>query len=111
MIRQVECENERRFLSFDLLYSLQPCVELGLYLLDNGMAREELRWFMSHGLSERIVLGNDYYETNEHVIAPGGEIRPAGEVFGWSAINPVPMSSLIVSGAVMPEAVPPVYAC
>jgi uncharacterized protein (DUF362 family)/beta-glucosidase/6-phospho-beta-glucosidase/beta-galactosidase len=87
MVRKAEWENQRRFLSFDLLYSVPPCTELGLYLLDHGMTREELRWFMNHGLSDRIVMGNDYYQTNEHIIAPGGEIRPAGEVFGWSVIT------------------------
>src|SRR5438270_4408072 len=35
--QKAEWENQRRFLSFDFLYSLQPCAELGLYLLDNGM--------------------------------------------------------------------------
>jgi uncharacterized protein (DUF362 family)/beta-glucosidase/6-phospho-beta-glucosidase/beta-galactosidase len=87
MVRKAEWENQRRFLSFDLLFSRPPSLELGLYLLDNGMRREELRWFMSHGLSARIVMGNDYYETNEHVVAPGGAIKPAGEVFGWSVIT------------------------
>lgn len=87
LVRKAEWENERRFLSFDLLYSVPPSTELGLYLLEHGMSREELRWFMSHGLSGRIVMGNDYYQTNEHIVAPGGEIRPAGEVFGWSVIT------------------------
>ena len=32
-------------------------------------------------------MGNDFYERNEQLVAPGGEIRPAGEVFGWSVIT------------------------
>lgn len=86
-LQKATWENQRRFLSFDLLYSVSPSAELGLYLLDHGMTRDELRWFMSHGLGDRILMGNDYYETNEHVVAPRGEIRPAGEVFGWSVIT------------------------
>lgn len=86
-LSKAEWENRRRFLSFDLLYSVPPDTDLGLYLLDNGMTRDEFRWFMSHGLGDRIVMGNDYYQTNEHVVAPGGQIKPAGEVFGWSAIT------------------------
>src|SRR5579884_1898828 len=35
MITRAKFENERRFLSFDLLYSVPPCMELGVYLLDN----------------------------------------------------------------------------
>ena len=49
--------------------------------------REEFDWFMSHGLGDRIVMGNDFYERNEQILHPGGEIAPAGEVFGWSVIT------------------------
>lgn len=40
-----------------------------------GMVREALaglaatRWFMSHGLSDPIVMSNDYYPSNEHIVA------------------------------------------
>jgi beta-glucosidase/6-phospho-beta-glucosidase/beta-galactosidase len=87
IVRKAEWENQRRFLSFDLLYSVPPATNLGVYLLDNGLTREEFHWFMSHGLGERMVMGNDYYQSNEHVIVPGGEIRSSGEVFGWSVIT------------------------
>jgi beta-glucosidase len=80
-------ENERRFLSFDLLLSEPPCSSMTLYLLDNGMTRAELKWFMEHGLDERIVVGNDFYERNEQLVLHGGETQPAGEVFGWSDIT------------------------
>jgi uncharacterized protein (DUF362 family)/beta-glucosidase/6-phospho-beta-glucosidase/beta-galactosidase len=80
-------ENERRFLSFDLLYSVRPTSELTLYLLDNGMGRDELEWFMRHRLDQRIVMGNDYYERNEQILLPSREIKPAGEVFGWLEIT------------------------
>ena len=79
-------ENRRRFLSLDLLYSVQPDAEVLLYLLDNGLRRDRFDWFMSHGLGDRIVLGVDYYERNEQIVAPGGQIHPAGEVFGWATI-------------------------
>lgn len=80
-------ENQIRFLSFDLLYSVSPCADICLYLFDNGLTREEYRWFMRHGLGGRIITGNDFYERNEQIVLPGGEMRPAGEVFGWSAIT------------------------
>lgn len=78
-------ENERRFLSFDLLYSIQS-TRLGCYLLDNGMTRDEYLWFMGQCLGDRIIMGNDYYEWNEHVVASAGMTRPSGEVFGWPVI-------------------------
>ena len=80
-------ENARRFLSFDLLYSRQPESEMTLYLLDNGLDRMELEWFMGHGLSDRIIMGNDFYRTNEQIALPGGQLKPAGEVFGWATIT------------------------
>src|SRR5919202_2454444 len=80
-------ENQRRFLSLDLLRSIPPCRDVTLYLLDNGLRRDEFDWFMGHGLGDRIVLGNDFYERNEQIVAPGGQIKPAGEVFGWMPIT------------------------
>lgn len=80
-------ENQRRFLPFDLLYSVAPCAEIALYLLDNGMTRDEYAWFMEHGLGDRIIMGNDFYERNEQVVTSGGQLKPAGEVFGWETIT------------------------
>jgi len=86
-IKRARVANNRRFLSFDLLYSVSPCTDVGFYLLDNGMTREEYEWFMSHGLGEHIIMGNDFYERNEHITLPGGGTRPSGEVYGWSPIT------------------------
>ena len=80
-------ENERRFLSFDFLYSVPPCADITLYLLDHGLTRDELRWFMTHRLGDHIVMGNDFYERNEQIVGSGGQIKPAGEVFGWMPIT------------------------
>ena len=84
--RRTRFENERRFISFDLLLSHPPSAELTLYLLDNGLPRDQIDWFMSHSLDARIVLGNDFYERNEQLVLPDGNTKPAGEVFGWAAI-------------------------
>ncbi|HET7770101.1 MAG TPA: family 1 glycosylhydrolase, partial [Chloroflexota bacterium] len=84
--KRTDFENERRFLSLDLLLSHPPGAEMTLYLLDNGLSRDDLRWFLSHGLERRIVVGNDFYERNEQLVLPGGGNQPAGEVFGWASI-------------------------
>jgi beta-glucosidase/6-phospho-beta-glucosidase/beta-galactosidase len=85
-VHRANWENELRFLSLDLLFSHQPSADITAYLFDNGLTRAELDWFMSHGLSSRIVMGNDYYDRNEQVIEEHGAARPAGEVFGWAVI-------------------------
>jgi len=86
-VEKAKWENELRFLSLDLLFSVAPRADVTRYLLDNGMARDELDWFMSHGLGARIVMGNDFYERNEQIIWADGGARPAGEVFGWAVIT------------------------
>ncbi len=84
---RAQFENERRFLSFDLLFSHPPCTDMGLYMLDNGMTRDEYAWFMRNGLADYMILGSDFYERNEQIVGSGGEIMPAGDVFGWSVIT------------------------
>jgi beta-glucosidase/6-phospho-beta-glucosidase/beta-galactosidase len=86
-IARVAWENQIRFLSFDFLFAVPPAGDILLYLLDNGLSRQEFAWFMGHRLGDRIIMGNDFYERNEQLVAPGGEIRPAGEIFGWSVIT------------------------
>jgi hypothetical protein len=58
--------------------------------MDNGMTREEYEWFMQHGsdIKPYCVMGNDYYNTNEHTVPPGNEpLEPSGEIFGYYIIT------------------------
>src|SRR3712207_7912295 len=58
-----EVLNARRFLSLDLNYGRRVGSEMYEYLLDNGMTREEYRFFLDHRLKRWCVMGNDYYAT------------------------------------------------
>jgi beta-glucosidase/6-phospho-beta-glucosidase/beta-galactosidase len=81
-----EHANHRRFMSLDLCYGQnEMCYCAHEYLRDNGVSREEFRWFMDHGkaLKPHHVMGTDYYVTNEHLVDAAGRIEPAGEVFGY----------------------------
>ncbi len=84
---EVRLTNKLRFLSLDLLYAHQPDAEVMLYLLDNGMTREEFDWFMRGEPPGYQVLGTDYYGRNEHIIKPNGEMVPAEDVMGWRQIT------------------------
>ena len=86
-VEKASFENRRRFLSFDFLYSKPPSDEMISYLFDNGLSPEEYAFFMNHGLGDAIVMGNDFYERNEQIVTQSGEMKPAGEVLGWSAIT------------------------
>jgi beta-glucosidase/6-phospho-beta-glucosidase/beta-galactosidase len=79
--------NEKRFLSLDLTYAHDVSATMYEYLLDNGMTREEYRWFMNHHVSARCIMGNDYYVTNEHNVHDDGSTSASGEIFGYYVIT------------------------
>ena len=82
--------NQKRFLSLDLCYGFEVNARMYEYLTDNGLTREEYRWFMRHGsaLKPHCIMGNDYYVTNEHLVtAKDGDVKPSGEIFGYYVIT------------------------
>lgn len=81
-----ETLNSMRFLALDLVYGHR--VDSGMYefLRDNGVSREEYRFFMETRLGRHCVLGTDYYPANERRVAEDGTRRPAGETLGYDDI-------------------------
>ena len=86
-IRPAELANARRFLSLDLNYGRRVDSEMYEYLMDNGMTREEYRFFMKNNLKHHCLMGNDYYMTNEHLVSPDGSMQSSGEIFGYAVIT------------------------
>jgi beta-glucosidase/6-phospho-beta-glucosidase/beta-galactosidase len=86
-IKPAEIMNAKRFLSLDLNYGRRVDSEMYEFLMDNGMRREEYHFFLSHNMKHHCILGNDYYVTNEHRVAPDGTTSPSGEVFGYNEIT------------------------
>ena len=86
-IRPAELLNAKRFLSLDLNYGRRVDSEMYEYLMDNGMTREEYHFFLNHNLKQYCIMGNDYYQTNEHRVSADGSTRAAGEVFGYHIIT------------------------
>jgi beta-glucosidase/6-phospho-beta-glucosidase/beta-galactosidase len=83
----VTLANKQRFISLDLLYAHPPDADIGMYLLDSGMTREEYDWFMQGEPPGYQVMGNDYYGRNEHILKPDGTMCPAEDVMGWYQIT------------------------
>lgn len=85
-IGPAETLNAMRYLALDLIYGHR--VDSGMYefLRDNGMSREEYRWFMETRLGRHCVLGTDYYPANERRVAPDGSRSAAGETLGYDDI-------------------------
>jgi beta-glucosidase/6-phospho-beta-glucosidase/beta-galactosidase len=79
--------NQKRFLALDLTYGYRITATMYEYLLDNGMTRDEYHWFADNELKGRCVMGNDYYSTNEHVVAADGSFETSGEIFGYYLIT------------------------
>ncbi|RYU78771.1 family 1 glycosylhydrolase [Hymenobacter persicinus] len=79
--------NEKRFLSLDLTYGYPVSVTMYEYLMDNGMTRDEYHWFGQSDIMARCIMGNDYYETNEHLLKLDGSIVPSGDIFGYYVVT------------------------
>ncbi|UOQ72581.1 family 1 glycosylhydrolase [Hymenobacter cellulosilyticus] len=87
LIPRAQFMNEKRFLSLDLTYGYPVSVTMYEYLLDNGMTRDEYHWFGKSDIKARCIMGNDYYETNEHLIKLDGSIVPSGDIFGYYVVT------------------------
>jgi beta-glucosidase/6-phospho-beta-glucosidase/beta-galactosidase len=84
---QTALENELRFLSLDLLYANAPTATVGLYMMDNGLTRQEYDWFMAGKPPGYQIMGNDYYGRNERIKLPDGQIMTSMDVLGWYEIT------------------------
>ncbi len=83
----ITLQNKLRFLSLDLLYANQPDAEVYMYLMDNGMTREEFNWFMAGEPPGYQITGNDYYGRNERIRLHDGTTFNASDVLGWYLIT------------------------
>lgn len=79
--------NELRFLSLDLLYANPPSTTVGMYMMDNGLTRDEYNWFMAGKPPGYQVMGNDYYGRNERIKLSDGSIHTSMDVLGWYEIT------------------------
>jgi beta-glucosidase/6-phospho-beta-glucosidase/beta-galactosidase len=86
-IKPAEIMNAKRFLSLDLNYGRRVNSDMYECLSDNGMTKDEYHFFLHGNLKHHCIMGNDYYKTNEHRVAPDGSTRASGEIFGYHAIT------------------------
>ena len=84
---EVTQQNKLRFLSLDLLYAHPPDADICLYMMDNGLTRDEYAWFMKGEPPGYQIMGNDYYGRNETIILPDGTECSGQDVFGWYLIT------------------------
>ena len=83
----VTLTNKQRFISLDLLYAKPFDADVGYWLQNNGLTREEYDWFMAGEPPGYQIMGNDYYGRNERILLPDGNMCPAQDVLGWYQIT------------------------
>jgi beta-glucosidase/6-phospho-beta-glucosidase/beta-galactosidase len=86
-IGAAEMKNASRFLSLDLNYGRRVDSQMYEYLMANGMTVEEYHFFLNNNLKHHCLMGNDYYQTNEHFVDEKGNTWSSGEVFGYAVIT------------------------
>jgi hypothetical protein len=84
---EIVLRNKLRFLALDLLYAYAPDADVLLFLMDNGLTRDEYDWFMKGEPPGYQVMGNDYYGRNERIVLPDDSIASAEDVLGWYHIT------------------------
>jgi beta-glucosidase/6-phospho-beta-glucosidase/beta-galactosidase len=85
--QEIKLINKQRLISLDLLYAHPPDADIYIYLMDNGMTREEYTWFMKGEPPGYQVMGNDYYGRNEKILKPDNSVSIAEDVMGWYQIT------------------------
>ena len=84
---EVKLSNKQRFLSLDLLYAHPPDADVCIWMMDNGLTREEYAWFMAGEPPGHQIMGMDYYGRNERILTPDGSLISSEDVMGWYYIT------------------------
>ncbi|QJD94838.1 family 1 glycosylhydrolase [Mucilaginibacter robiniae] len=79
--------NKQRLIALDLLYAYPPDSDVCMYLMDNGLTRDEYNWFMAGEPPGYQIMGNDYYGRNEKILLPDGNFVIAEDIMGWYNIT------------------------
>jgi beta-glucosidase/6-phospho-beta-glucosidase/beta-galactosidase len=84
---EIKLLNKQRLIALDLLYAYQPDADVYIYLMENGMTKEEFKWFMKGEPPGYQIMGNDYYGRNEKILKPDNSVCTAEDVMGWYKIT------------------------
>lgn len=86
--RNVQFKNALRFITFDFLYGHEVNGDVLMFLMDNGVSREDYRSTLEYGrkFGPHCVMGLDYYTQNERILEPDGGDRAVGPLLGWHTI-------------------------
>ena len=80
-------KNEERFIALDLALGYDVSATTYRYLIEHGMTPAEYDWFRENALDDRVVIGADYYSSNEHVVFDDGRIEELQGAVGYSVVT------------------------
>lgn len=78
--------NEKRFLPLDLTVNQPLSKSMKDYLFSHGMSKNEYQWLQANACRGRVVVGTDYYYTNEHMVHADGHTSASGDMYGYYVI-------------------------
>jgi beta-glucosidase len=77
---------EQVFLGFDLTLGRTPADITLRWLAANGMDETRVAWFLDHAVEAPFIVGLDYYQGNERLVAADGALRSDPEPAGFAAM-------------------------
>ena len=78
--------NEKRFLPLDLTVNHPLSQKMKDYLFAHGMTKAEFQWLQENACKGKIVVGTDYYVTNEHTVHSDWHTSASGDIYGYYII-------------------------
>ncbi len=87
MIEAARFWNRIRFLPLDFTYGHDARVSIYEHLLAHGFPKQDYELFMNRKQPRNCVMGNDYYQWNEHLMTREDEWVPSGEILGYYVIT------------------------
>lgn len=82
--------DEQKFVGFDLTLGREPSPSVVAWLDANGVDERRLAWFLDHAIDphggDGFVVGLDYYDGNERLVAVDGSVSPDRGARGFAAL-------------------------
>ena len=78
--------DEQVFLGFDLTLGRTPSSEVLAWLSAHGMDETRVAWFLDNAVESPFIVGLDYYQGNERLVAADGRIRADPDPGGFAVM-------------------------
>lgn len=77
---------EQVFLGFDLTLGRAPSPLVLAWLAANGMDERRVAWFLDHAVEAPFIVGLDYYDGNERLVAADGTVTADPAAGGFASM-------------------------